>query len=136
MTAAPPVIVAAPDMSLEFDYAYVYVVPNQASLTATLFDVDLGIGVGTLEQIHAGPSSETGSVSWDLGGFVGMNLGLSFRIDTFDAGIQFAGSHAILSNLTIAGTTPTVPAPPTVGLVIVGSFGLGFSRRHSFSLRF
>jgi hypothetical protein len=107
----PPVIVATAGTSLEFDYEYVFVQPNLGSFSATLYDTDVGVGFGNLEASFAGSFSESGSVSWDLSGFVGINLGLRFLIDSDDPGFRFSGSNATVSNLAITTNIPTPSAP-------------------------
>jgi hypothetical protein len=129
----PNVIIAANGTSLEFNYDYI---PFAAGLTlfeARLFDTAGGIFGGTLDTLFVDRFTvpQSGAVSWDLSGYTGLTLGLDFRFDNFDPGLQFNGTTTTISNLAIVDNLPSpVPVPASIWLFGTALIGfIGISRR-------
>jgi len=129
----PNVIIATNGTSLEFNYDYILSAFGLTVFEARLFDTAGGIFGGTLDTLFVDrfTSPQSGAVSWDLSGYTGLTLGLDFRLENMDPGLQFSGTITTISNLAIVDNLPSpVPVPAAVWLFGTALVGLvGYSKR-------
>ena len=129
----PNVIIAANGTSLEFNYDYFMSAFSLTVFEARLFDTADGIFGGTLDSLFVDRFTfpQSGAVSWDLSGYTGLTLGLDFRLDNMDPGLQFSGTLTTISNLAIVDNLPSpVPVPAAIWLFGTALIGfIGISRR-------
>jgi hypothetical protein len=129
----PNVIIATNGTSLEFSYDYIVSAFSSTVFEARLFDTAGGIFGGTLDTLFVERFTfpQSGAVSWDLSGYTGLTLGLDFRLNNMDPGLQFGGTITTISNLAIVDNLPSpVPVPAAVWLFGTALIGLvGYSKR-------
>ena len=120
---------------LQFDYEFLFG-PNDQNdqFEVNLFDADIGVFGGSLfsEQIT---SPQTGSIIVELSSFVGLTLGIEFRLQGPGGDVN-KGSSVTLSNLEVTDAPPpsgaeivSVPMLPLhLNLVLLLAFALVVNR--------
>lgn len=116
------VIIAAANSVLSFDYLFTEGQGNIDQFRVTLFEAP------TLEELENifFTESQSGTVSFNLGAFIGRTLGLQFELRSLDD-ITFLDSTVAISNLSIKPAEEV--SSPSVLLLMMGMTGLLFIKR-------
>ncbi|MCV2886368.1 hypothetical protein OE749_16860 [Aestuariibacter sp. AA17] len=121
----PNILNAQPDVGVAFDFNFVEAANGNDQFRAFLTD-DAGNGLGGAFNLTLN-NSLSGSALFNLSGFVGQTLGLTFQLSSLPGDIDFS-SFVEISNLRLQ-TVVTSVSEPHVALLLIPFFAaIGMSR--------